>query len=103
LARSNSSSILFCGGIIANAVLLLLTLTFFSCSYSESYHPFLGSQKPRFQSRRGINRRVEELSPELRDRIEVLSLEELESLGEALLDFSGVIDLENWLNEERSR
>lgn len=46
MARSNSSSILFCGGIIANAVLLLLTLT--------------------------------------------------------LLDFSGVIDLENWLNEERS-
>jgi predicted transposase/invertase (TIGR01784 family) len=44
-----------------------------------------------------LTRRVGELSPELRDRIESLSLEELESLGEALLDFSTMADLTNWL------
>jgi len=32
-------------------------------------------------------------------KIEQLSLEELESLGEALLDFSSVVDLEAWLAE----
>jgi predicted transposase YdaD len=52
---------------------------------------------------RQLNRRVGELSQELCDRVEVLSLEELESLGEALLDFSSVTDLDNWLNRERSR
>jgi predicted transposase/invertase (TIGR01784 family) len=51
---------------------------------------------------RQLTRRVGELSPELSDRIESLSLEELESLGEALLDFSTVTDLTNWLTE-RSR
>jgi predicted transposase YdaD len=46
---------------------------------------------------RQLTRRVGELSQELRDRIENLSLEELESLGEALLDFSNMADLDNWL------
>ncbi|WP_083901670.1 DUF4351 domain-containing protein [Pseudanabaena sp. PCC 6802] len=35
-----------------------------------------------------------------RDRIEDLSLEDLESLGEALLDFSGIADLEKWLMDK---
>ncbi len=39
-----------------------------------------------------------ELSLPLIGRIEMLSLEELENLGEALLDFQGIADLENWLN-----
>ena len=38
-----------------------------------------------------------ELSPSLQDRIQVLSLEQLESLGEALLGFTQVSDLERWL------
>ncbi|BAY21434.1 hypothetical protein NIES2100_11880 [Calothrix sp. NIES-2100] len=44
-----------------------------------------------------LTRRVGELSQELRDRIDSLSLEQLENLGEALLDFTGVADLSSWL------
>jgi predicted transposase/invertase (TIGR01784 family) len=51
---------------------------------------------------RQLTRRVGELSQDLRDRIDVLALEDLESLGEALLDFSNLIDLENWMLEMRS-
>jgi predicted transposase YdaD len=51
---------------------------------------------------RQLTRRVGELPQELCDRIEVLSLEDLEALGEALLDFSNVTDLDNWLTQERS-
>ncbi|BAY60122.1 hypothetical protein NIES22_01790 [Calothrix brevissima NIES-22] len=47
---------------------------------------------------RQLNRRVGELSQELRDRIDSLSLEQLENLGEALLDFTGVADLSSWLD-----
>ncbi len=38
-----------------------------------------------------------ELSPEVRDRIQSLSLIQLEALGEALLDFTTIADLLNWL------
>jgi len=31
-----------------------------------------------------------------RDRVNSLSLEQLENLGEALLDFQGITDLETW-------
>jgi predicted transposase/invertase (TIGR01784 family) len=44
-----------------------------------------------------LNRRVGEISPEIQARIEELSLEQLEALAEALLDFSGVEDLVSWL------
>jgi hypothetical protein len=33
-------------------------------------------------------------------RIKGLSIEQLENLGEALLDFSSVADLETWLNQQ---
>lgn len=39
-----------------------------------------------------------ELPLALIGRIEMLSLEELENLGEALLDFQAIADLETWLN-----
>ncbi|BAB73854.1 DUF4351 domain-containing protein [Nostoc sp. PCC 7120 = FACHB-418] len=45
-----------------------------------------------------LTRRVGELSSEVRQRIESLSLEKLENLGEALLDFQGMADLEAWFN-----
>ncbi len=51
---------------------------------------------------RQLTRRVGELSQDIRDRIDTLPLEDLESLGEALLDFSNLIDLENWMMEMRS-
>lgn len=45
-----------------------------------------------------LTRRVGELSQELRDRIDSLSLEQLENLGEALLDFTSLSDLSSWLD-----
>jgi hypothetical protein len=44
-----------------------------------------------------LSRRVGILSSEVRSQVEALSLEQLESLGEALLDFSSASDLELWL------
>lgn len=44
-----------------------------------------------------LTRRVGELPQEVRSRIESLSLEQLEDLGEALLDFQGMSDLDAWL------
>ncbi|MCC5600440.1 DUF4351 domain-containing protein [Nostoc favosum] len=49
---------------------------------------------------RQLNRRIGEIDPSLIERIQGLSLEQLENLGEALLDFSNVADLETWLNQQ---
>ena len=49
---------------------------------------------------RQLNRRVGEIDTSLIERIQGLSLEQLENLGEALLDFSSVADLETWLNQQ---
>jgi hypothetical protein len=46
-----------------------------------------------------LNKRFGEIEPGLIERIQKLPIEKIESLGEALLDFSKVDDLENWLNE----
>ncbi|MEA5601747.1 DUF4351 domain-containing protein [Nostoc sp. UHCC 0252] len=46
---------------------------------------------------RQLQKRVGELPDEVRERIQSLSLEQLEALGEALLDFSAIADLLNWL------
>jgi predicted transposase/invertase (TIGR01784 family) len=46
---------------------------------------------------RQLSRRVGSLSLKNRSQVESLSLEQLESLGEALLDFSGSTDLDDWL------
>ncbi|MBD2495942.1 Rpn family recombination-promoting nuclease/putative transposase [Nostoc sp. FACHB-280] len=42
-------------------------------------------------------RRVGELPQEVRQRVESLALEQLENLGEALLDFTSMADLHAWL------
>ncbi|NDJ17460.1 Rpn family recombination-promoting nuclease/putative transposase [Myxacorys almedinensis] len=48
-----------------------------------------------------LTRRVGELSQEVRSQVEALSLEQLEDLGEALLDFTSLDDLQAWLaNQE---
>jgi len=49
---------------------------------------------------RQLNRRIGEINASLIERIKGLSIEQLENLGEALLDFSSVADLENWLNQQ---
>lgn len=46
-----------------------------------------------------LHRRVGELTPEMRTQILALSLPQIEDLGEALLDFSSLSDLTNWLQE----
>ncbi len=49
-----------------------------------------------------LQKRVGELSPELQNRIQSLSLNQLENLGEALLDFTAMEDLLNWLQTNQS-
>jgi predicted transposase YdaD len=48
-----------------------------------------------------LSRRVGILSSEVRSQVESLPLEQLESLGEALLDFSSAADLDEWLQSLR--
>ncbi|NJN12200.1 MAG: DUF4351 domain-containing protein [Richelia sp. RM2_1_2] len=48
---------------------------------------------------RFLNRRLGEIDSSLISRINGLSIEQLEALGEALLDFTSVADLEAWLNQ----
>ncbi|MCP2726961.1 DUF4351 domain-containing protein [Symplocastrum sp. BBK-W-15] len=46
-----------------------------------------------------LNRRLGEVELSLINRVQRLSIEQVESLGEALLDFSEVTDLVKWLDE----
>ena len=48
-----------------------------------------------------LSRRVGVISPELESQIQELSLTELETLAEDLLDFNSVEDLQQWLVRER--
>ena len=45
-----------------------------------------------------LPRRIGAVNPQLQERIEQLSVEQLENLGEALLDFSSEADLVAWLD-----
>ncbi|MBG1259081.1 DUF4351 domain-containing protein [Nostoc commune] len=47
-----------------------------------------------------LNRRIGEIDALLIEQITGLSIEQLENLGEALLDFSRIADLEAWLNQQ---
>ncbi len=47
---------------------------------------------------RQLTRRVGELPQDVRSQIETLSIEQLENLGEALLDFTSMADLLSWLD-----
>jgi hypothetical protein len=49
---------------------------------------------------RQLNRRIGDIDASLIERIQGLSIEQLENLGEALLDFSSVADLETWLHQQ---
>ncbi|AUT02300.1 hypothetical protein CLI64_18955 [Nostoc sp. CENA543] len=46
---------------------------------------------------RQLSRRLGEIPQPMLERIETLSLEQLENLGEALLDFTSLADLQSWL------
>ncbi len=47
-----------------------------------------------------LTRRLGEFPQDIRQQIEILTLEELENLGEALLDFTSMADLQAWFNQE---
>ena len=57
-------------------------------------------QRERSLILRLLTRRVGELPQEVRSSVENLSLEKLEHLSEALLDFSSMDDLQLWLEED---
>ena len=48
---------------------------------------------------RQLTRRIGDVTPEVRSQVQALTLNQLESLGEALLDFSEASDLDRWLSE----
>ena len=49
---------------------------------------------------RQLNRRIGEIESSFIDTIRTLTIDQLELLGEALLDFSSVTDLEQWLENK---
>ena len=48
-----------------------------------------------------LNRRCGKLTPIQEEKVRSLSISQLESLGEALLDFQNMSDLENWFQDNR--
>jgi predicted transposase YdaD len=56
-----------------------------------------GIQRERSFILRQIVKKVGELPQDIRSSIELLSIDLLEALGEDLLDFSSLQDLQNWL------
>ncbi len=48
-----------------------------------------------------LKRRISTLSPDLEERVKGLPVNQIEDLGEALLDFGNEEDLKNWLNQPR--
>jgi len=50
-----------------------------------------------------LRRRCGEVAPAMREHVARLSLPQLEALGEALLDFHSVADLEQWLETQEAR
>lgn len=49
---------------------------------------------------RQLTKKVGQLDEAMRSQVATLSSEQLEQLGEALLDFATVQDLETWLSEQ---
>ncbi len=48
---------------------------------------------------RQLTRRIGELPESVTQQVNTLSIQSLEALGEALLDFRGMDDLERWLTD----
>jgi hypothetical protein len=46
-----------------------------------------------------LTRKLGNISPEVRSRVNTLDIDKLESLGEDLLDFTSMADLEAWLSQ----
>jgi predicted transposase YdaD len=52
---------------------------------------------------RQLTRRIGTVPPQVQAQVQNLSIEQLDELSEALLDFAGVADLTAWLQQERGR
>jgi flagellar biosynthesis/type III secretory pathway protein FliH len=61
-----------------------------------------GAQRATTLVVRQLTRRINGLSPSLEARVRQLSIEEVEALAEALLDFSSETDLINWLAQHQN-
>ena len=59
----------------------------------------IGLQQERALVLKQLNRKLGTLSPQLQAKVAALSIENVESLGEALLDFNSIADLESWLTQ----
>jgi predicted transposase YdaD len=46
-----------------------------------------------------LTRKLGNINPEVRSRVNSLNIDKLESLGEDLLDFTSMADLEAWLSQ----
>lgn len=59
----------------------------------------VGIQQERALVLKQLNRKLGNLSPQVQARVLALSVERVESLGEALLDFTSMTGLEVWLGQ----
>jgi predicted transposase/invertase (TIGR01784 family) len=60
----------------------------------------IGLQRERALIFKQLNRKLGSLSPQLLDLVNSLQFDRLESLGEALLDFTSIADLEAWFGQD---
>jgi Domain of unknown function (DUF4351) len=61
----------------------------------------IGLQRERALILKLLNRKLGNLSPQLIDRVNSLQFDRLESLGEDLLDFTSIADLEAWFGQDQ--
>jgi predicted transposase YdaD len=59
----------------------------------------IGLQRERALILRQLDRKLGNVSPQFQARVSALDIDRVESLGEALLDFNSIADLESWLNQ----
>ncbi|NET27053.1 Rpn family recombination-promoting nuclease/putative transposase [Okeania sp. SIO1I7] len=59
----------------------------------------IGREQVAKQILRQIRRKFGEIAPEVQTKIEQLSLEKLDILGDEIFDLATIVDLENWLNQ----
>jgi predicted transposase YdaD len=57
-----------------------------------------GRQQERALVSRQLTKKIGNLTPKIQERVNVLSIDRVESLGEALLDFNTLADLERFLD-----
>jgi hypothetical protein len=60
-------------------------------------HEVARGHLPTLQLLKQLTRKLGTISPEVRSRVNSLAIEQLESLGEDLLDFTKISDLLAWL------